>query len=111
MAHYDTYREELRKQYPDFGHALWEPNPLLNSPVEVGDVGFVREGSFLRLFNALQDGDHPSNQIFGVPEHHEPLPLHTHHIVRGNMNPTILGCSPITEASGGLQAGFDEING
>ncbi|KAH9967206.1 hypothetical protein BC827DRAFT_574250 [Russula dissimulans] len=55
------------------GHALWEPNPgEPYSRVEVGDVGFVREGSFHRLFNALLSADDPS-QKFGVPECYEPI--------------------------------------
>ncbi|KAI0295930.1 hypothetical protein BC826DRAFT_1006275 [Russula brevipes] len=56
MAHYDIFREQLVVKYPAYGHALWEPNPgRLYSPLEVGDVGYVREGKFHRLFfNALQ---------------------------------------------------------
>ena len=52
--HYDTYREELLKAYPGFGHALWEPDPgEQNTSFGVGDVGFIREGRFHHLFNAL----------------------------------------------------------
>ncbi|KAH9031012.1 hypothetical protein EDB85DRAFT_1389381 [Lactarius pseudohatsudake] len=73
MAHYDIFRDRLGIKYPALGHALWEPSPgELYPPVEVGDVGFIREGKFHRLFNALLDADHPS-QTFGVPEYHEPL--------------------------------------
>ena len=69
MAHYDIFRDQLDIKYPAFGHALWEPNPgRLYSPVEVGDVGFIREGKFHRVFNALLPADHPSHQRFGVPE-------------------------------------------
>ncbi len=74
MAHYDIFREQLAIKYPAYGHALWEPNPgRLYSPVEVGDVGYVREGKFHRLFNALLAADHPSHRMFGVPEYHVPL--------------------------------------
>ena len=73
MAHYDIFREQLAVKYPACGHALWEPNPEEgNSPVKVGDVGFVRDGRFNRLFNALLSADH-SSQIFGVPESYEPI--------------------------------------
>ncbi|KAH9163724.1 hypothetical protein EDB89DRAFT_1859852 [Lactarius sanguifluus] len=85
--HYDTFREELAKAYPAFGHALWEPNPGEYPPVEVGDVGFVRQGKFHRLFNALYSEDHPSNQRFGVPEDHEQLQPTPNHIDRGTLNP------------------------
>ncbi|KAI0299166.1 hypothetical protein BC826DRAFT_62160 [Russula brevipes] len=74
MAHYDTFREQLAINYPASGHALWEPSPRSGKDrVEVGDVGFIREGKFYRLFNALLSADHPSHRRFGVPEYHEVL--------------------------------------
>ena len=42
-------------------------------PVKVGDVGFVREGRFFRLFNALLPADDPSHKETPLPEYHEPL--------------------------------------
>ncbi|KAI0248876.1 hypothetical protein BJV78DRAFT_1232159 [Lactifluus subvellereus] len=73
---YDIFREALAIKYPAQGHALWVPGPGgLYSAVEVGDVGFVREGKFHRLFNVLLPEDHPSHKNFGVPEHYEPLEL------------------------------------
>ena len=74
MADYDIFRERLAIKYPTYGHALWEPNPRNpDSSVRVGDVGFVRQGKFYRLFNALLSADDPSHAELGVPEHHEPL--------------------------------------
>ena len=74
MAHYDIFRDQLALKYPAYGHALWEPSPgRLYAAVEVGDVGFIREGQFRRLFNALLPADHPSHANFGVPESYEPL--------------------------------------
>ena len=102
--HYDTYREELGKAYPGFGHALWEPNPGDYPPVEVGDVGFIHAGTFHRLFNALQDGDHPSNKSRGVPEHHEQLqPSLENHIFGGDQAPTNFHSHGVTVVSGGLE--------
>ena len=71
MAYYDTYRDQLASLLR--GHALWEPDPSgLYDQVQVGDVGYVREGHFLRLFNALLSaGDHV--QVHGVPEGFVPL--------------------------------------
>jgi hypothetical protein len=88
MAHYDVFREQLGIQYPKYGHALWEPSPgQLYSPVEVGDVGYVRDGKFHRLFNALLPEDHPSHCRFGVPEYHEPLtPNRLEHIDTGTLS-------------------------
>ena len=72
---HDIYREELATNYPTYGHALWEPSPGVDSTaVEIGDVGFIREGRFHRLFNILLPEDHPSHQD-GVPQRYEPLVL------------------------------------
>jgi hypothetical protein len=94
----DTYREELVKAYPGFGYALWDPDPgEQNPPVGVGDVGFIREGRFHRLFNALLPADHQSNDTFGTPADHEPLlPSTPNHIIRGNLAPNTIysGGSP-----------------
>ncbi|EKM48633.1 uncharacterized protein PHACADRAFT_266239 [Phanerochaete carnosa HHB-10118-sp] len=51
------------------GLPLWYPEPTEGSfgEVEIGDVGYVSEGAFIRLFNALHPADHPIN-VHGVPE-------------------------------------------
>ncbi|KAH8984040.1 hypothetical protein EDB92DRAFT_1951101 [Lactarius akahatsu] len=102
--HYDIFREELAKAYPAFGHALWEPNPGEYPPVEVGDVGFIRQGKFHRLFNALHSENHPSNQRFGVPEDHEQLQPVPNHIDRGALNPNTFYSYGVSVVSGGLEA-------
>jgi len=68
MDYCDVYREKLGIAYPRHGHALWTP-----TFVDVGDVGCIRDGKFLRLFNALHPKGHKSNLRFGVPDNHEPL--------------------------------------
>jgi hypothetical protein len=74
---YDIFREELAMKYPAYGHALWDPGPGGSyDSVEIGDVGFIREGYFHRLFNVLLPGNHPSHQD-GVPQHYEQLVLRT----------------------------------
>ncbi|KAN0136669.1 hypothetical protein V8E53_005439 [Lactarius tabidus] len=71
MACYDTYRDQLASLLR--GHALWEPDPSgLYDQVQVGDVGYVREGHFLCLFNALLSAD-DHTQVHGVPEGFVPL--------------------------------------
>ncbi|KAN0126288.1 hypothetical protein V8E53_015211, partial [Lactarius tabidus] len=72
-----------------YGHALWDPNPgNLYPAVEVGDVGYIREGKFRRLFNVLLPANHPSHTNFGVPEYHEQLtPNIGNHIDIGTLNP------------------------
>ena len=74
MAHYDTFRDQIAIAHPAYGYALWESNPGEQyPPVAVGDVGFIREGKFRRMFNALLPENHESHQRFGVPHDHEPL--------------------------------------
>jgi hypothetical protein len=73
MADYEIFREQLAIRYPLYGCALWEPRPTNpNRPVQVGDVGFIREGRFYRLFNALLPEDDPSQEP-RLPEYFEPL--------------------------------------
>ena len=95
MAHHDIFREQLGAKYPKYGHALWEPSPgKLYGAVEVGDVGYVREGKFHRLFNALLPADHASHRTFGVPEYHKPLILNlSDHIDTGTLGASHY-CSP-----------------
>ena len=105
MAHFDTFREQLAIAFPAFGHALWEPDPGSNPAVEVGDVGFVRNGKFYRLFNALLPANHPSheNSNFGVPEHHEQLQLRVRNHDPGTLSPNNFHSRGVTVVSGGFQ--------
>ncbi|KAN0136358.1 hypothetical protein V8E53_005726 [Lactarius tabidus] len=74
QPHYSVYREQLTSLY--HGHALWEPDPAnIYEKVSVGDVGYVREGYFFRMFNVLLGSDHPSNRIIGEPDPYEPVDL------------------------------------
>ncbi|KAF8269283.1 hypothetical protein EI94DRAFT_1015440 [Lactarius quietus] len=102
MTHYNTFRDQLAIAHPAFGYALWEPDPGEQyPPVEVGDVGFVRQGKFHRLFNALLPANHPSHRRFGVPEHYEPLqPSVPDHIDHGTLNPNNFCSYGVTVESG-----------
>ena len=84
MADYDIFREQLSIKYSSYGHALWEPSPgEPNSPVEVGDVGFIRYGQFHRLFNALL----PAGDQSDVPEYYEQLvPKFSKHIRKSTLS-------------------------
>ncbi|KAH9074322.1 hypothetical protein EDB83DRAFT_2219069 [Lactarius deliciosus] len=71
MTSYDTYRDQLANLY--HGHALWVPDPArLYDRVQVGDVGYVKQGQFLRMFNALLPAD-DNAQVYGIPEGYVPL--------------------------------------
>lgn len=88
MSDCDIFREELAIKYLNHGYALWEPDPgTLYEAVEVGDVGYIRDGKFHRLFNVFLSKDHPSHRNYGVPEYHEVLQLNMReHIDRGRDN-------------------------
>ena len=80
MAYYDTYRDQLASLY--HGHALWVPDPAgLYDQVRVGDVGYVKQGHFLRMFNALLPADDPT-QVYGVPDGFVKLNMGPFHNVR-----------------------------
>ncbi|KAI9510677.1 hypothetical protein F5148DRAFT_542333 [Russula earlei] len=70
---YNVYREQLSSQY--HGTALWEPNPMIHhyERVSIGDVGYIQEGFFLRMFNVTLPWNDPSNATFGVPEQYKTL--------------------------------------
>ena len=64
---YEIYREQLTPLY--HGHALWDPDPAnVYEKVSIGDVGYVREGHFVRMFNVLLDWNHRLNRTFCQPE-------------------------------------------
>ena len=69
----NVYRDQLS----DLSHgiALWDPRPPKNfyNKVSIGDVGYIHEGSFIRLFNVLLPWDDPSNQTVGRTKRYKPL--------------------------------------
>ena len=57
------------------GIALWNPNPVegLYDRVSIGDVGYICDGSFIRMFNVMLPWDDPSNEKLGKPGEFESL--------------------------------------
>ncbi|OSC98124.1 hypothetical protein PYCCODRAFT_1471329 [Trametes coccinea BRFM310] len=56
-----------------FGYPLWAPDPPPGTnPVELGDVGWVRRGEFVALFNACRAAD-DRQPLNAVPSGYEPL--------------------------------------
>ena len=67
---FDIFREQPAIRDPSYGHALWEPSPWKQDrPVQVGDVGFIRNGRFHSLFNVLRPAEGQSN----LPDCYEQL--------------------------------------
>ncbi|GBE85326.1 predicted protein [Sparassis crispa] len=53
-----------------YGYPLWIPEPpLKHGEVVVGDVGYIQEGGFYRIFNAIN----PELNKYGAPEDFKPL--------------------------------------
>ncbi|KAI0673301.1 hypothetical protein C8Q78DRAFT_714618 [Trametes maxima] len=72
-ASWDIYAEQMA--HLKYGFPLWSPDPPPGgAPIELGDVGWVREGEFIPLFNAFRDSD--DRQPHGrVPAGFSPLSL------------------------------------
>lgn len=70
---FNVYRDQLTSRY--HGLALWNPNPheTIYNSVSIGDVGYVREGVFIRMFNVILPWDDESNKTLGEPEPYESL--------------------------------------
>ncbi|TFK83320.1 hypothetical protein K466DRAFT_498709 [Polyporus arcularius HHB13444] len=65
-AAWDIYAKELLPLR--YGHPLWYPEPCREfGEVRIGDVGYLRDGHFTFLFNAMHDADHTLNAVRGVP--------------------------------------------
>jgi hypothetical protein len=53
---------------------LWKPNPEgLYDQVAIGDVGYVSEGAFIRMFNVTLPWDDESNKTLGIPDRYDVL--------------------------------------
>ena len=59
---WNVYREQLSSLY--LGIALWEPEPVKDfyNKVSIGDVGYVHNGIFYRMFNVTLPWENPLNQ-------------------------------------------------
>lgn len=70
---FTVYRDQLTSLF--HGFALWKPNPhkAIYDKVSIGDVGYVREGGFIRMFNVMLPWDHESNRKLGKPMPYESL--------------------------------------
>jgi hypothetical protein len=87
---FNVYRDQITALSQ--GLALWNPNPpkRIYNNVSIGDVGYLHEGTFIRMFNVMLPWDDPSNRTLGVPEFYEPL-----------------DCGPFTNT---LEGAFDKVD-
>ena len=104
---FTVYRDQLSA--PSHGLALWHPNPpkTIYNNVSVGDVGYLHEGMFIRMFNVMLPWDHPSNAVLGEPEPYDPLGRDHTHMIRFSNFGQVVHCSCFVTAqtnAGNLQA-------
>ena len=68
-----VYQDQLAT--PSYGIALWNANPPkeIYDKVSIGDIGYLHEGSFIRMFNVMLPWSHESNRTLGRPEPYESL--------------------------------------
>jgi hypothetical protein len=84
-AAYDIYSDQLRELRR--GQALYYPEPSPeDGPVEIGDVGYTKQGAFCRLFNVGRLAEDPA-QILGVPDGFEPLNMGRIRTFNGALEP------------------------
>ena len=75
---FNIYREQLSSLH--HGLALWDPKPVDTQPghVSIGDVGYLDNGAFMRMFNVTLPWDDPSNELLEKPEKYERIkPRHS----------------------------------
>ena len=89
----EVYSKELNSL--SLGCPLWFPEPTDSGEIQIGDVGFVRDGGFHRLFNITVSGDHGWNRL-GVPEAFAPIDIPAHLRQR---TPKYLGPGPHSSRS------------
>jgi len=96
---WNVYREQLWSLHR--GVALWEPEPVnhLYEKVEVGDVGYLHNGFFYRMFNVKLPWDDPLNQKMSTnkPENYKAMDpnlfvIHPTRFMKGDCcSPSVVG--------------------
>jgi hypothetical protein len=97
---FNIYREQLSSQYR--GLALWDPKPvedLFNNPphVSIGDVGYLDNGAFIRIFNVTLPRNDQSNTLIDIPEEYKPLKREHFSNVRRSEIPQEEYCSHVSK--------------
>ncbi|OCH94657.1 hypothetical protein OBBRIDRAFT_823403 [Obba rivulosa] len=92
----DVYIDEMLRL--GLGYPLWHPSPTESGEVQVGDVGYIRDDKFIRLFNATKDPYDPANSGLQMPQNFERLVLPDDAICRDTFAAG-MRCSPTVTAT------------
>ncbi|KIJ47271.1 hypothetical protein M422DRAFT_66584 [Sphaerobolus stellatus SS14] len=66
------YAEQLGlKRAGYYGYPLWQAEPAAGLAADIGDVGYVSQGSWIRLFNVFKPADDAANFSLGFPSDSE----------------------------------------
>ncbi|KAI0787411.1 hypothetical protein C8Q74DRAFT_1366301 [Fomes fomentarius] len=113
--YYDVYAKELSRY--QLGHALWHPDPdPKHGPVRIGDVGYLNNGCFCFLFNAIDRRynrmGHPSGcdmlHIDANTQIHQQLSCITQPTLQGSSIQKLTISADIgVNLGGGVAAGWD----
>ncbi|GBE78897.1 predicted protein [Sparassis crispa] len=110
---WDVYATQLFRC--GHGYPLWEPEPTKHGEVRVGDVGYMREGAFYRLFNATVPADDPINSRYGVPDRTSYKPFQHSDYILNRLEaalPALPICSKsVKSVSASAQAGAQNVSG
>ena len=100
---WDIYAEQLEPL--GYGYPLWTPDPAPGAAqVDIGDVGLIKDGEFIALFNIFRGED--EEQPRGcVPIGHVPLDISKIQVVgprdKISQSPLYSRSIRVTNASGG----------
>ncbi|CAL1715486.1 unnamed protein product [Somion occarium] len=103
-----VYAEQLGAR--GYGIPLWRPEPSSYGEVCIGDVGFVEDGAWFRLFNVTKPQSDPLNSN-GVPPNFELLQSNSRLINRSDnfLDPGVLCSSSMSQMSLGADASGEMI--
>ncbi|PCH36243.1 hypothetical protein WOLCODRAFT_166779 [Wolfiporia cocos MD-104 SS10] len=59
---WDIYARLLSQK--GYGYPLWSPEPLEQGEIDIGDVGWIQDGRFIRLINTFESPQSPINEYW-----------------------------------------------
>ncbi|GJE97253.1 hypothetical protein PsYK624_134690 [Phanerochaete sordida] len=110
----------------NFGHGMWYPEPHKSAgELQIGDVGYLKDGAFIRLFNLdtsapekavtgwrkpfeISDPPAPDMHMFQVDERDRPIApgFYRSHGVQSQLYQASASISPVPGASAGIDAQY-----
>ncbi|KAI0048466.1 hypothetical protein FA95DRAFT_1038458 [Auriscalpium vulgare] len=103
---HEVYSEQMRTKHN--GYALWRPQrPRQQPPVSVGDVGYLRDGGFVRLFNIHLAEDDPCQGE--LPEGFEQMIQLPDRIIEYDLRSGYIYSNAVRAISAGVQLSTGDV--